>query len=160
MKKVMLGLSLMISLLAYSGNDSIYVMSVPDEMTDRTYYMVNEFLIVANEEKTVGFKIEPYLKVPTDMEHVIVTMVNIGGCNENDEMIILFENGEKITKKSWKKFNCKGKAYFSFTDEDKKLLSSVPVLKIRITNGRDYKSYTGNVEDTRYFVKLFESMNR
>ena len=37
---------------------------------------------------------------------------------KNDEIIILFENGEKITKKSWKKFNCKGEAYFNMNEKE------------------------------------------
>jgi hypothetical protein len=91
----------------------------------------------------------------------MVTMVGIGTCNENDEIIILFENGEKITKKSWKKFNCNGEAYFNLTDKEIDLLKKIPMSKIRMSNGRSYDSYTGDVKtkDKRYFIQLFYALD-
>ena len=65
-------------------------------------------------------------------------MVGIGTCNEKDEIIILFENGQKITKISWKGFNCEGKAYFNMTEEDIELLRTCPLSKIRMTNGKSF----------------------
>jgi hypothetical protein len=92
---------------------------------------------------------------------ITATMVGIGGCNENDEIIILFENGEKIIKTSWKEFNCDGETYFNMDEEDIELLRTQPLSKIRMTNGRTYDSYTGDVKqkDKRYFIQVLYALD-
>ena len=41
-----------------------------------------------------------------------------------------------------------------------KLLKTQPMSKIRMTNGRTYESYTGDVTDKnkRYFIQLFNAI--
>jgi hypothetical protein len=41
------------------------------------------------------------------------------------------------------------------------LLKTVPISKIRMTNGRTYHSYTGEVKDKdkRYFIDLFNAID-
>jgi hypothetical protein len=92
---------------------------------------------------------------------ITVVMVGIGSCNENDEIIILFENGEKIVKKSWNSFNCDGEAYFNINELEMKLLRTLPMSKIRMTNGRSFDSYTGDViaKDKRYFIQLLYALD-
>lgn len=141
--------------------DSVYVIKESDAMSGETYVYGNRAFIVANDESTKGFKVDTYIKSDLSFGMITVKMVNIGNCNENDEIIILFENGEKITKKSWKKFNCDGEAYFNLSESDIKILRTQPISKIRMTNGRTYDSYTGDVKskDKRYFIQLFYALD-
>lgn len=130
-------------------------------MTNKTYLYGNRDLKVENADKTKGFTLTTYIKSDITFGMLVVTMYNIGNCNENDEIIILFDNGEKITQKSWKKFNCEGIAYFNLKDNEIELLKTQPISKIRVTNGRSYDSYTGDVtsKDKRYFIQLFYALN-
>lgn len=141
--------------------DSVYVIKESDAMSGETYVYGNRAFIVANDESTKGFKVDTYIKSDLSFGMITVKMVNIGNCNENDEIIILFENGEKITKKSWKKFNCDGEAYFNLSESDIQVLRTQPISKIRMTNGRTYDSYTGDVKskDKRYFIQLFYALD-
>ena len=141
--------------------DSVYVIKETDAMSGETYAYGNRAFVVSNDESTKGFRIDTYIKSDLSFGMITVKMVNIGSCNENDEIIILFENGEKITKKSWKKFNCEGEAYFNLNESDIQLLRTQPMSKIRMTNGRSYDSYTGDVKskDKRYFIQLFYALD-
>ena len=56
-------------------------------------------------------------------------IVGLGSCVENVEMIVLFENGEKL-KTSWNKFNCEGNA--STTLEKVKLIYSRLYRSVRL----------------------------
>jgi hypothetical protein len=140
-----------------TNKDSVYLIKSTDEMSDKTYIYTNRDFVVSNESKTKGFRIGTYIKKDMTFQMITVTMVGIGSCNEKDEIIILFENGEKITKKSWKEFNCKGEAYFNLNDSEIDLLRTQSISKIRMTNGRTYDSYTGDLleKDKRYFIQLF-----
>ena len=161
LKKMTVAIALcFITSLTFSQTDSIHVVQNTDAMSGETYVYPSRDFVCANETRTKGFKVTPVLKENLLFEWIAVTMVGIGGCNENDEMIILFENGEKIIKKSAQKFNCKGNAYFNLSDSDVKLLKSQPMSKIRMTNGRTYESYTGDVTDKnkRYFIQLFNAI--
>lgn len=140
--------------------DSVYVMKETDSMSDKTYYSPNRCFIVKNETGKIGFKVSLYINKDMEPSMITATMVGIGSCNENDEIIILLENGSKITKKSWKKFNCEGETYFDLDRNDIESLKSSPISKIRMTNGRSYDSYTGDVKlkDKRYFIQLFYAL--
>lgn len=143
------------------SKDSVYLVKKTDEMSGETYVYGNRAFIVANDAGKIGFRIDTYIENDLSFSVIIVTMVGIGNCNENDEIIILFENGEKITKKSWKKFNCEGEAYFNMNEKEIQLLRTQPISKIRMTNGRTYDSYTGDVKekDKRYFIQLLYSLD-
>jgi hypothetical protein len=141
--------------------DSVYLIKEIDEMTGEGYIFTNRDFVVANEDKTVGFKIRATIGGDLSVSSLTVEMAGIGGCNENDEIIILFENGEKITMTSWKKFNCEGIAYFDPNENEIKLLKTQPMSKIRMTNGRSYDSYTGDVKqkDKRYFIQFYYAVD-
>jgi hypothetical protein len=141
--------------------DSIYLVKEVDDMSGKSYVYTNRDIVVSNEDATIGFRLDAILEPDFTIGSVFVTMVGMGDCNENDEMIILFANGEKITRKSWKKFNCDGEAYFNITQDEYQLLRTQPMSKIRITNGRTFDSYTGNVKskDKRFFIQLFYSLD-
>ena len=102
--------------------DSVYLVKETDEMSGKTYVYGNRAFIVANDAGEVGFRVGTYIRDNMSFGFITVTMVGIGNCNENDEIIILFENGERITKKSWLKFNCDGDAYFFMNEKEIQLL--------------------------------------
>lgn len=144
-----------------TSKDSVYLVKETDVMSGKTYVYGNRVFIVANDARKIGFRVGTYIKNDLSLGMITVTMVGIGNCNENDEIIILFENGEKITKKSWKEFNCDGEAYFIMNEKEIQLLRTEPISKIRMTNGRTYDSYTGDVKekDKRYFIQLFYALD-
>jgi len=141
--------------------DSVSIVKLVDEMDDVFYLVPSYKLIVANDDNTVGIIIDLFIKDDFTLNAVSVKSVGIGTCCENDEMIILFENGQKIKKTSNTKFNCEGKSYYFFGKDEIDLLKTIPLDKIRITNGRSYESYTGDVSknDKRWFIQVFYSMD-
>lgn len=144
-----------------ASKDSVYVVKETDAMSGKTYVYGNREFIVANDAGRVVFRVGTYIKDDLSFAMIAVTMVGHGSCNESDEIIILFENGEKIIKKSWKKFNCEGETYFDMNEKEIQLLRTEPMAKIRITNDRTYNSYTGDVKekDKRYFIQLFYALD-
>ena len=142
--------------------DSVYVVKETDDMSGKTYVYGSRDFFCANDADAIGFIVSTFINSDKlSVSIMTVTMVGIGGCNENDEIIILFENGEKITKTSWKKFNCDGETYFDINEKDIQLLRTQPLSKIRMTNGRTYDSYTGDVKqkDKRYFIQLLYALD-
>ena len=161
MKKVLLLLVLAVSMgtFAQSTNtqevsDSVYIINEVDEMSGKKYTVVNKNLVVFNEGATKGFSITPFVK-NNKVEMLVIKAVNFNGCNENDELIFLFENGERLVMKSWNKFNCEGKAYYSLDKTQINLLNSNRISKIRFTSGKSYDNVTGEPSMSDYFIKLF-----
>jgi hypothetical protein len=145
----------------FAQPDSVYVIKRSDAMNGKTYIYGSRNFVVANDTKEEGFIVDTYINDNLSIQMITVVMVGIGSCNENDEIIILFENGEKIVKKSWKSFNCDGEAYFNINELEMKLLRTIPMAKIRMTNGRSFDSYTGDVisKDKRYFIQLLYALD-
>jgi hypothetical protein len=131
-----------------------------DEMDDKTYLFASYKFVVANEEKTIGFIVQPNISDDYNLQDMIGTIVGLGSCNENDELIILFDNGEKVKLHSWKKFNCKGAVYFSIDDDTYNLLKNHKLMKIKITNGRTFQSFTKEVPSKyqTYFIQLIKEL--
>lgn len=159
MKKILLLLSLVLGItyISYAQKvDTTYVIKYVDEMTDQSSLFSNRKLIIANDTKTIGFTI---LVTMSKYIWIYTNMVGLGSCNENDELIILLENGNRIKLTSRNDFNCKGDSYFVLTNDDILRLRLSPISKIRITNGRTFDNYTGEVEpqDKYYFIQLFNS---
>lgn len=163
MKKItILSLLTFLTLTVFSqSKDSVFVEMEKDQMSGKTYIYPSRNFVVANENSTTGFKVDVFFKDDGTISSIGTIMVGLGGCNENDEIIILFENGEKITKKSWNKFNCDGDSYFKVTESELNMLRKYPLSKIRLTNGRTYQSYTGDVKekDKRYFIQLMYAID-
>ena len=159
---ILIGTSITSAFSQTTKTDSSYVIKLKDDMTNKVYFAPNRNFILSNPESTKGFAVKAHITNDSTFGFITVKMVNIGSCNEKDEIIILFENGEKITAKSWNEFNCEGKAYFDLSGADIQLLRTQPMSKIRITNGRSHDSYTGDVKikDKRYFIQLFYSLDR
>jgi hypothetical protein len=150
-----------VTITLFAQPDSVYVIKSSDAMSGKTHVYGSKNFIVANDTKEKGFIVDTYINDNLSIQMITVVMVGIGSCNENDEIIILFENGEKIVKKSWKSFNCDGEAYFNINELEMKLLRTIPMSKIRMTNGRSFDSYTGDViaKDKRYFIQLLYALD-
>jgi len=158
MKRIVLGLTLVTATVTSFAQSKIK--KNVDVMTDKVTYLVDNALIMANEAETKGFSIDPYI-VKTDstldIKSFIVQMAGLGACNEDNNIIILFENEEKIVVNSWNDFNCKGVAYFDVTDSMKAKLSKYNISKIRVTNGRTHNYYTGTPQKD-YMVTLYKTL--
>jgi hypothetical protein len=150
-----------VTITLFAQKDSVYVIKSSDEMSGKTYIYGSKNLVITNDTKEKGFIVDTYIDDNLSLRMITVVMVGIGNCNENDEIIILFENGEKITKKSWKSWNCDGEAYFNITELEMEMLRTLPMAKIRMTNGISYDSYTGDVivKDKRYFMQLLYALD-
>jgi hypothetical protein len=161
MKKLLFNLVLLISLSAFSQTTTPFVIEhCKDKMTDKEYYFPEKKLICANAEKTKGFTISPNFKAKNGTfinAGFICKNVNIGSCDENDSLIFLFEDETKMTLTSWNKFNCEGNAYFEFSDDDLKELSTKKISAIRFSNGRSYESLTYTLKDAEkdFFIRVY-----
>jgi len=161
MKKLFFNLVMLTSLSAFSQTTTPFTIEhCKDKMTDKEYYFPEKKLICANTEKTKGFTISPNFKAKNGgmiNSGFICKNVNIGSCDENDSLIILFDDDTKITLNAWNKFNCDGNAYFDFTDSELEELSTKKVSTIRFTNGRSYESLTISLkqEQKDYFIRVY-----
>jgi hypothetical protein len=164
MKKSLLSFVLLISLSAFSQKSTPFVIEhCKDKMTEKEYYFAEKKFIGANPEKTKGFTITPMFK--TDKGTMInngfaCKNVNIGSCDENDSLIFLFEDETKMTLTSWNKFNCEGNAYFDFSDDDLKQLSTKKINAIRFSNGRSYESLTHTLKESEkdFFIRVYTNI--
>jgi len=161
MKKLLLNFVLLISLSVFSQTTTPFIIEhCKDKMTDKEYFFSQKKLICANPEKTKGFTISPNFK-SVDGKMVnngfMCKNVNIGSCDENDSLIILFEDDTKVTLTSWNKFNCDGNAYFDFTESQLSELSSKKVGTIRFSNGRSYESLTVALKQDQkdFFIRAY-----
>jgi hypothetical protein len=163
MKKSLLSFVLLISLSVFSQTTTPFVIEhCKDKMTEKEYYFAEKKFIGANPEKTKGFTITPMFK--TDKGTMInngfaCKNVNIGGCDENDTLIFLFEDDSKMTLTAWNKFNCDGNAYFDFNADQLAQLSTKKTNVIRFTNGRTHESLTYSLKDTEkdFFVRVYSN---
>ena len=109
MKKTILSIVMLTTFSAFSQTQVAFkIEHCKDNMTDKEYYFAEKKLICSNESKTKGFTVTPSFRAKNGgMENngFIVKNVNIGSCDENDSMIILFEDSSKTTLTSWNKFN-------------------------------------------------------
>lgn len=146
---------------SFAQNDSLYVIKQLDTMSDKTYIFPNRNIYVYDQNYNLGFIIYPFIEKDLTISNILVLMFGLGQCNENNELIILFDNEEKIIKKSWRKYNCNAETYFEFNEYDLNLIKNVPMKKIRLTNGITFANFTGEVSltDKSYFIKLFQLLD-
>lgn len=145
----------------HAQSDTIYIVKMVDDMTDKIYYSVSHKLILASDDKKKGIIVRPFIEKDLSVKSLYVKNVGVGNCNENDELIILFEDGEKFTIKSFNKFNCDGEGFYDLSTELIKKLPTSKISKIRYTNGISFESYTGELQEDKkeYFMKIFKSLN-
>lgn len=161
MKNLILTIAVILSVSAKA--QEVFIEKTVDEMSDKVYYLLNKDIVMANEEKTKGIRMEAFLKEQDGkviVSMLSVTMVNIGTCCENNELIILFDDDTKIKLKSWNKFNCKGNAWFFLQDEDVQSLSTKKIKKVRVTNGSSFESFTADPKETdkEYYINVFKAV--
>lgn len=131
-----------------------------DKMTDTEYYFASAKLICANTQKTKGFTIKPFYKPENSTflnQGFICENVNIGTCDENDTLIILFDDDTKLSLLSYNDFNCEGNVYFSLSSDELSQLSVKKVKTIRFTNGQTYDTFTHTlkIEQKQYFINAY-----
>lgn len=163
MKKIIFTLTLLMSfnLLSQSKTlDSSFVYYWEDELEGTKYFTPNYDMIVANSEKTEGAKLSCHINSKGNLSFLTAKLIGLGNCVEDNELIVLFTNGDKFTLKSWNDFNCKGNAYFYVTKGQREMLSTLPMKTIRVRNGDSYKSVTSSeFGNPRYFIQLFNSID-
>lgn len=161
MKKAVLLLGMVA--MTISSFAQVKITKTVDEMTDKVYHFVSERLIAANSAGNKGCAISMSIKSSNGTlisKSSIVQMVGLGRCNENNTIILLFDNGDKVSIDSWNPFNCDGTVYFNFSKANIKKMRTNPLSKIRITNGRSYESYTAEVEYKNYFIDFYKELDR
>jgi hypothetical protein len=154
MKKLNLIIALLLSTITIAQKDSVLIQKYLDDIENTTYYFSTYELIVSNDEKT-GATLDVHINPDFTFSMITSKLVNLGLCTENVTLIIVFENGDKVTVESWNKFNCDGDAYFYLNKSDIDKLSTLAISKIRITNGYTYESVTATVDNPRYFIQIF-----
>lgn len=145
---------LLLSFMVFTIGNSQTLTKIVDEMSDKVYWSDDGQVFIENN---AGFRIESAWKYNSSdpvFDGIMAKIVGLGSCVENVEMIVLFENGEKITKTSWNKFNCEGNAWYNLRESEVNLFKTVPISKIRFTNGRTYESITGVLELSDYFITI------
>ena len=163
MKKTIITALALFTISAYSQTEKQFVIEhCIDKMTDREYFLSTKNFVGANSQKKQGFVITNSFKgVDGKLEQngIILKNIGIGNCDENDELIFLFDDESKITITSWNKFNCEGKVYFNLKDSEYDLLKSKKVTAIRFKNGYSYESltYTLKKEEQGFFINVYSN---
>lgn len=141
--------------------DTLVVLSIKDDMTEKTTYIPSSKIICSNEDKSIGFTLSAFIEQNLKVADLKVVMVKIGSCVEKNEMIILFDDDTKLTLKSWNDFNCSGDAWFKVSKKDIEQLSTKKIKKVRLMNGRSFESYTGELDtdEQDFFIRLFRMLN-
>ena len=152
---------ILVMVLAFAtSNAQVGILKVVDSMDDSVTYLPSSKFVVTNPEQNKGFGIQSLInKSITGISMLIVTPIGIGNCNENNTLIFKFKNGDRITVKSWNKFDC-DVSYFTVTKKLYRALISDKVVKIKFQNGYTHDSLTAEVneEDQTYFIELDEAL--
>ena len=141
--------------------DSVFIYKSVDDMEETTYYFPSRKLVCLDRVKDIGFSVGFFIEPEKSKNSIYADDIHIVaagfGCVENVEIIFLLEDGTKIKGSSWNKFNCEGDAYVTISQADKNSLATKKLSKVRVTNGRNYKEYTADIEESMkdYFIQLF-----
>jgi hypothetical protein len=135
--------------------DSVVILKMTDDMTDKVYMFASKKI----KAKEAGRSFELSVSFTEDLSVRAITVTEIeriGNCTENGSLLMLFENGEKITLSMYNGFNCKGMAFFSPSKKQMQTIKSIPLSKVRFTDGRSGQTCTHELtEDERtYFISL------
>ena len=127
-----------------------------DAFTGETKYKVNGYMGErGNYDRS--FTIIP--SVQKNTQGFILAFDGINACNERNEMIFVFENGDKATLYSFNKFNCKNVAYFKINKKQSHLLATYRLTMIRFKNGRSGQTIdVTEVENADYFINLYKNI--
>ncbi len=134
-----------------------------DIMTDKEYVYFSEGLICSEDGK-IGFVLDVSLKIEKGSVRyrgLRVKSVGIGSCNENDQLILLFDDDTKVALTSWNDFNCDGNSYFDLYSKEFDSINTKKIKAIRFVNGRSYDSYTYQLKtnEQEYFIRASNLIN-
>ena len=137
------------------GQELPPLIQVCDEFGEKTILSTRK-IIISNDDYTKGFTLDVFFANKIVLSSI---MIGFNGCNENDKIIILLDNDEKIEIKSFNSFNCDGKGYFPLSQKNIQKLRESPLKVIRLINGRTYDYLTQTIENKykNYFINLFNS---
>ena len=158
MKKLLVLVMLFFSV---SMSAQVTIEKIVDEMTDKIEYYSSHVLLSSNEDNTQGFTIEVVLETEGDKLYShgwIVKIYNLGDCNEDNEIIILFEDGSSVTVQSFNQFKCQNVSYFQPTMTQEAMISTKKIKKVRFTNGYTYDRYTGPAVNPNFFIDLYDAI--
>ena len=163
MKKSVITLVAILSFFTTLTAQKVYIKKISDPMEDAPFYLLINDIVLSNGSKTKGARMDAFIDDKNDgliVGDVSVRMVNIGGCVENNELVILFEDTTKITLVSWNKFNCDGNAWFHVSEDEALKLSTLKMKKIKITNGVTYDSFTSDIKpaDADYYIQVYNAV--
>lgn len=139
-------------------NTKVHLVKDYDKMTKKTLISVSKPLKLLNASKTKGFIMNQTMLNDSTTSLLLIELFNLGKCREDDELIILFENDETLTEKSFGKFSCNNYSAFILKGED--LLKQYPIKSIRFTNGYNGLNYTADLTktDKTYFIELYKAI--
>lgn len=130
------------------------------DLSGECYIYSNTSLVIANSAKSKGFKIMPDIERTSDstlaLNGLLVTLVNIGTCCENNELIFLFADSTKMTLVSWNDWNCEGNAWYDLNADQVNQLNTKQIIKAQIKNGYSFDTFSNTLvgEDRKYFMKV------
>lgn len=154
MKKLLTLFALIFSLQLFS-QDSLKIIKIVDEMTDKSYILPSKKIVVSNSGKTKGFSLSAFIEDDFTIKDLKAVAIGFDGCSEKDELIIMFEDSTKIKVVSFASFDCKGNSFYSLDDSELEMLATKRIKKIRLMNGRTFDNYTGECKNPTYFIELF-----
>jgi hypothetical protein len=173
MKKIMMvAITLIVSVLSFGQTKqstpqkkTFKLIYEKDKMTDNEYLEPNWNLIAKKTEKT-GFLLKPsFTKRDSGLwvyNGLTVLVAGIGSCQDDDFLIIMFEDGTKVRTDMWNNFNCDGDVYMDWDKKIEKELRTKPIKIVRLTNGSSFEShevtYT-KTEDKNYFITYFKKLD-
>jgi len=172
MKKVLLVLTLVLGALysfsqTKTTTNKVYqLLYENDKMEDKEYLSPNYNLVALKTTKS-GFWVRPSFTKDTETNSwkytgLIGMAAGIGGCHEDDYLIILFDDGTKVRTDMWNKFNCDGDFYLDWDKELENDLRTKSIKTIRLTNGRSFDSWEKQcikMEDKNYFIIFFKKLD-
>lgn len=128
-----------------------------DEMEDKEYLMAKRSLILNSGSKKVLIDVALVKDAQGKWNYNGLVCISSGlsSCQEEDEIIILFTNGQKLKMTMWNKFNCQGYAFFD-ADRSQGTYLFRPVKKIRFTSGKsgEYVEKDFTTLESTYFTNL------
>jgi hypothetical protein len=163
MKKSVITLVAILSFFTTLTAQKVYIKKIIDPMDDAPFYLLSNDIVLSNASKTKGTRMDAFIDEKNGnlvFGDISVRMVNIGGCVENNELVILFEDTTKITLVSWNKFNCEGNAWFHVSEDEAIKLATLKMKKIKITNGSTYDSFTSDIKsaDADYYIQVYNAV--
>lgn len=160
MKKLILMSILLLSIVSLAQTDTIYINKYISSKSNEVEYLTSTSLILVNKytKETEG---ELVIGIRPELKFGFITgfFYNSVDNHEYDVLKIIFKNGDEITSSSWKDINCDGDMCFTIICTDMDKLKTLEVQEIIILNTYTHKSTITTINNSRYFIQLFWSMD-